>query len=97
MSRSEKLEWNVNIDALYDNFHQVPSFDESLRYNGKHIYHLVGERSIQYDFELYQKIFPNITKEQVVVVEEAGHWVHFDKPKETVGLISQFLSQIDSD
>jgi pimeloyl-ACP methyl ester carboxylesterase len=29
------------------------------------------------------------------VVEDAGHWVHFDKPQETIKIIASFLDQID--
>ena len=44
------------------------------------MYHIIGEKSLQYDFECYQKIFPKLTREQLMIVEGAGHWVHFDKP-----------------
>jgi len=36
-----------------------------------------------------------ITPSEIVTVDEAGHWVHFDKPLETIELISQFIDQID--
>jgi pimeloyl-ACP methyl ester carboxylesterase len=41
-------------------------------------------------------VFPNIGEGNVVVVPDAGHWVHFDKPVETIKLISGFLDDIDS-
>ena len=31
----------------------------------------------------------------VVTVDDAGHWVHFDKPVETIKLIGEFLDKID--
>lgn len=66
-----------------------------MRYEKETAYHIVGGKSNQYDFERYQKVFPKITKEKVVVVPDAGHWVHFDKPAETINLISGFLDDID--
>ena len=53
MSREEKLSWLANIDTIYKHFRSIPYFDESLRYEGEHVYHLVGEKSLQYDFECY--------------------------------------------
>ena len=86
---------NINIESIHRNFQEVPTFDTSLRYDGDNVFHLVGERSLQYDFERYQNIFPNIKKDNVNVVEGAGHWVHFDKPLETIQLVSRFLKDID--
>ena len=73
----------------------MPYFDESLRYSKDTAYHVVGGKSNQYPFEKYQKVFPQITKDKVVIVPDAGHWVHFDKPEETIKLISSFLDDID--
>jgi pimeloyl-ACP methyl ester carboxylesterase len=56
----------------------------------------VGGRSRIYPFEKYQKIFPNIKEGDVAIVEGAGHWVHFDKPLETIQLIADFLKRVDS-
>ena len=33
--------------------------------------------------------------EDVVTIEDAGHWVHFDKPLETIAVIDKFLKRID--
>ena len=45
---------------------------------------------------MYKKVFPNYVKDKdVVTVEGAGHWVHFDKPIETVELIKKFLRRVD--
>jgi pimeloyl-ACP methyl ester carboxylesterase len=34
-------------------------------------------------------------EENIVVIPDAGHWVHFDKPYETIEYISNFISDID--
>ena len=40
-------------------------------------------------------MFPNYTEADVVTIEDAGHWVHFDKPIETMNLVEQFLARVD--
>jgi pimeloyl-ACP methyl ester carboxylesterase len=73
----------------------VPYFDEELRFYKETVYHIIGGKSHQFPFEKYQKVFPNIRRENVVVVPDAGHWVHFDKPLETIDLIYKALNEID--
>ena len=83
----DPVKFAINIDSLKDQFQNIPFFDESLRYNGPGL-NLVGGKSRIYDFEVYKKIFPNYVEgRDVVTIEEAGHWVHFDKPVETVSEI----------
>jgi pimeloyl-ACP methyl ester carboxylesterase len=86
--QADDLRWLVNIETIIEQFQQVPFFNEGLRYNKKHAYHLVGGNSNQYAFEQYRKVFPKISDENVVLVKDAGHWVHFDKPAETTDLLS---------
>jgi pimeloyl-ACP methyl ester carboxylesterase len=67
-----------------------------LRFNKNSAYHIVGGKSLQYDISKYKKVFPEMPEQNVVVVPDAGHWVHFDKPLETISLISKFLDDIDN-
>ena len=53
--------WVVNVTGLQDQFSNIPHFDESLRFYGPGL-NIVGGNSRQYDFEQYQKIFPNYTE-----------------------------------
>jgi len=59
------------------------------------VYHLIGERSRFYPLPHYQKIFPLIKQQNVIVVKGAGHLIHFDKPMETIEYIKGFLDDID--
>ena len=93
---SVELKWLSNIPTLFDQFDNILSFDESLKSDSKNIFHIVGEKSIQYDFEKYSAVFPEIKEENIRVVPKAGHWVHKEKPEETVELIGEFLDKIDS-
>ena len=40
-------------------------------------------------------MFPLISEENIDIIEGAGHWVHFDKPVETIESISKFLLKMD--
>lgn len=94
--RSNILEWNVNIESIYEQFDGLPFFDTD-QYSSQtdHIYHVVGGKSYIYPFEEYTEAFPNTAKENVEIVEGAGHWVHIDKPLECLALIQKFLAKID--
>lgn len=89
-NHKDEIKWLVNVEALMREFGNIPFFDETLRYEGPCL-QIVGGRSRIYPFEKYKKVFTKITEEDVVVVPDAGHWVHFDKPLETVKLIGDFL------
>jgi len=43
----------------------------------------MGAKSRVYEFEQFKKVFPKISKDDIVTLD-AGHWVHFEKPKETI-------------
>ena len=49
---------------------------------------MVGEKSFQFEIEnhvkFYLDTFPHITEEDIVVVKEAGHWLHYEKQEETL-------------
>uniref|UniRef100_A0A7S3FWF3 Uncharacterized protein n=1 Tax=Strombidium rassoulzadegani TaxID=1082188 RepID=A0A7S3FWF3_9SPIT len=93
--KSDLIQWMANIDAIYHNFQEVRAFNEDLRFHKDTVYQIVGEKSLIYEHSQYQKVFPQIAEENVVIVKDAGHWVHFEKPQETIELISRFLKDID--
>lgn len=91
----DPVEFAVNLHTLRSEFENIPYFDEMLRYYGPAL-NIVGGRSRYYDFSVYQRVFPNqVDGEDVVTIEDAGHWVHFDKPLETIAVIDKFLKRID--
>ena len=90
----DKIKWTVNFDTLYKSLPEIWSFDTSKQYSGP-CFHVVGGKSYVFNLEVYQKVFPNIKREDVVVIEGAGHWVHFEKPQETMDLVGDFLKRID--
>ena len=89
----DPVKFAVNIAALQNQFPNIPYFDESLVYHGPSL-NIVGGNSRIYDFDIYKKVFPNIEEgRHVVTIADAGHWVHFDKPVETIAEIDRFLRE----
>ena len=54
----DPVKFAINLDALKREFANIPFFDETLRYYGPAL-NIVGGKSRQYDFSVYQKVFPN--------------------------------------
>lgn len=54
----QEAKFVVNLQALKAEFANIPYFDESLRYYGPAL-NIVGGRSRQYDFSVYNNVFPN--------------------------------------
>ena len=61
---------------------------------------LVGRESFQFEIEndrkWYVDTLPSIREEDIVIVEEAGHWLHSEKKQETIHSISGFIDRIDN-
>jgi pimeloyl-ACP methyl ester carboxylesterase len=53
-----------------------------------------GGNSLNLGLDAYKHQFPNLDEPNVKAVPDAGHWVHYDKPYDTITLISEFLSKV---
>ena len=76
-------------------FDNIPYFDESKKTDGKNMFFIMGARSRVYPYGDYEKVFKNLPADNLVTLD-AGHWVHFDKPIETLNTLREFLDKIDS-
>lgn len=85
--------WRINLDGLHDGADVIHGFPDmgGARYEGRTLF-VAGETS---DFigeehkEPIGSLFPNARH---AVVKGAGHWVHADKPEETIDLLRTFLA-----
>lgn len=85
--------WRINLDGLHDGADVIHGFPDmgGARYEGRTLF-VAGETS---DFigeehkEPIGSLFPNA---EHAVVKGAGHWVHADKPEETIDLLRTFLA-----
>jgi len=90
----DKMVWKPNIRTILENEENFYKFPLDGSYNGP-VLVLLGNTAFMPTFEEYKEIFPQIKKEDIKVIEKAGHWVHADNEEETSKLISDFLDRID--
>lgn len=84
------FEWKMNLNVLhrdYDNILKAPEGDPfpkpTLFIRGGNSHYIKDE-----DTTVIETLFP---KSKVVTIDNAGHWVHADKPQELLKVVSDFL------
>lgn len=81
--------------AIYNNIDNIlGGFKPTGEFKGPTLI-LEGERSVRIGKDGYTHIFPNLKSEEFVVIKDAAHWVHADKPLETAKAIGKFLKEIN--
>lgn len=88
------MEWITNVKTLRDSIPNIVHFNETLRHSGANVFFIMGLKSRIYTQEQFKTVFFQIPDENVIWLD-AGHWVHFEKPIETIKLVSEILSKID--
>lgn len=87
--------WRINLDAIRNNYDAIRSFPTELlqsRYHGQSLF-IAGSRSEYFHPDYPQIISTMFPEARIVVVEDAGHWVHADKPELVATEIRNFLAQ----
>jgi pimeloyl-ACP methyl ester carboxylesterase len=84
------------VKSIKANYDKIVGFE-----NGGNVYKgpikvLWGEKSHYHPASAFKNIFPNIRDEDLVKIIGAGHWVHADKPLETINEITKFLDKIEN-
>eukprot|EP01022_Parablepharisma_sp_SALTPOND_P013381 TRINITY_DN1786_c0_g1_i1.p2 TRINITY_DN1786_c0_g1~~TRINITY_DN1786_c0_g1_i1.p2 ORF type:complete len:294 (-),score=19.43 TRINITY_DN1786_c0_g1_i1:33-914(-) len=91
IKEGDKAVWKCNMNTIFESLDMLFGFEHVGKYYGKKVLIVMGEKSVQYNLNVFQAVFPDIDKENITIVSGAGHWVHADKPKEVRKLISNFL------
>lgn len=90
-----RLAWRINVKAIRAGMptlaqFAIPDAVIGSQYTG-HTFFLVGGKS-GYFRSAYlpqiQKLFPKYT---IKTIRDAGHWIHADRPQETVDAVADFL------
>jgi pimeloyl-ACP methyl ester carboxylesterase len=93
---SDIVTWRVNLEAIKKNYDNIIMWENRGNpYTGK-VKILIGEKSHLFPLNTFKPVFPEIKEEDVVVIKDAGHWVHSDKPKETISEILKYLDKVDN-
>ena len=79
----QKALWKINLEAIGSSREDLYGFEKYGEYDEGPVLMLVGERSFQFEIEndvkYYKNVFPHISQEDIVVVKDAGHWLHYEK------------------
>ena len=87
------FEWKMNLKNLVENYSNILAAIEKSEPCMVETLFIRGGRSnyiTESDYPLLLQQYPNST---VATIEDAGHWVHADKPQELYTLASQFLNK----
>jgi esterase len=84
--------WKMNLEVIEKNYAQInEELPRDKQFNKPALF-ISGENSdyIQRDdLPLMRELFP---KAELVMIKDAGHWVHVDAPEEFIGTVLDFLS-----
>jgi esterase len=85
------FQWRLNVESLHKNYGLIAAgITSSKSFAGETLF-IKGEKSSYINPDHYpaiEKLFPNY---QVSEINEAGHWVHADKPNEFISEVIKFL------
>jgi esterase len=89
------FEWKLNLKSIDAN---IEIIGQGMQYNGSYSgpSFFIRGRNSRYiqdeDREQIKKIFP---KSNLVTIEDAGHWIHAEKPTEFLSALRTFLASLD--
>lgn len=78
-------EWRPNIPVLYNSYDNLINFTLTSVTNWKNPVDVIyGGRSDYVDSNTVQdfkRVYTNLTDANIHRIEDAGHWLHFEKPR----------------
>jgi pimeloyl-ACP methyl ester carboxylesterase len=95
-SSSNGHEWKFKVNAIFDSLSDIRSFpypqNSHVKYNGNVLIVKAARSNFvkMIHIPLVTMLFSKYT---LVTVRDAGHWLHIDKPTETVEIVSEFLKK----
>ncbi len=87
------FEWKMNLNNLIQNYDNILDNISIESQNEQPALFIRGSNSdyvLDSDFQHIQELFPN---SKIITIDDAGHWVHADKPKELFEIVDEFLSE----
>jgi hypothetical protein len=85
------------LDVICEAQEELFGFEKYGEYEGQ-VLMLVGKKSFQYEIEnnrsFFLPVFPNIKEKDIVHVEDAGHWLHYEKQEVTISNVVRYLKEI---
>ena len=85
-----ELSWKINIAAIESNYHHISSFPKGLQCTALPSL-FIGGRQSQYIQPCHYTAIRSLFTNASINFVDASHWVHAEKPKQTVDMIKAFL------
>lgn len=85
------LKWQINLNAIADNYHQIMDWPTYLTKESLTDTLFIKGSESNYITESDISIIKKIYKHCDIKSINASHWVHAEKPAETISLINKFL------
>lgn len=92
-SKTGGFEWKANFQSLYDSYDDIlinslSPYDE---YGGECLFIKGGASSRYIELDDYEMLLDKFPNAKIEIIEDAGHWVHAEKPEELLKLFKQFI------
>lgn len=88
----DRFAWKMNLTVLWEHYDDILAPVTGQPFDKPALF-IRGSRSDYIkdgDFPLIKSLFPQA---EIVTIEDAGHWVHADKPAELLAVLKKFLIQ----
>jgi esterase len=85
------FEWKMNLDVLWANYPRIlDKLEGDVPFRKSTLFVRGGASNYikDTDFDAIFKLFPNYT---IQTIDDAGHWVHAEKPKELLEVLKNFM------
>ncbi|PIK49401.1 putative alpha/beta hydrolase domain-containing protein 11 isoform X2 [Apostichopus japonicus] len=87
-----EMTWRVNVNAILKNFRELGRIPKGLPpFRGQTLF-IGGSLSDYIKAEDLEDITQHFPRSEVKMIEGASHWVHYDKPRELLSLVTEFLN-----
>jgi len=91
--QSERYVWRINLEGIRASIEKLTAFPFlHVCFPGRTLF-IAGERSNYLEASSIQPLFFFFPKATFVKIRDAGHWVHFEKPKEFLEVLIPFLRE----
>ncbi|GFS20605.1 esterase ybfF [Elysia marginata] len=89
--------WRVNVDPFIENYSLIADFPvpDGSTFNKPTLF-VFGKNSEHYESGGLERIKVFFPQAEIVAINDAGHFVHADKPLEFVEVVQDFCDEVDA-
>lgn len=86
----DAFDWRFNLKAIKENIEGIGEAMEEFDYEGETLFIRGGKSAyiLDEDWPDIKVLFPNAF---LITIDDAGHWVHAEKPMQFVAAVREFL------